>query len=255
MNEIESKMIEMYEKGMSPGKIARALNTYPNKIRRLLQKQGRQLRDSSEAQKNALKTGVAIHPTAGKKRSKADRIKISGGMMDFWDNMSEKEKNRRVQMAKENWDSMSDEQRHKMNQLAFDAIRRAAKEGSKLERVILDALESEGYRVDFHNKNLIPMQKMEIDLYIPELKVIIEVDGPSHFFPIWGVDSLNKQIEFDSKKEGVLLSRGFAVIRIKAINTLSLKRKDDVLEKILDHLSKIKKKFPPKSKRLIEIEV
>jgi len=51
------------------------------------------------------------------------------------------------------------------------------------------------------------------------------------------------------------LSRGFAVIRIKAVNTLSLKRKDDILEKILGHLSKIKEKFPPKSKRLIEIEV
>jgi very-short-patch-repair endonuclease len=254
MNELEFKMIEMYDKGMSPGNIAKELDTYPNKIRRLLQKQGKKLRDSSQAQTNALKTGSAKHPTAGKVRSKEDRIKISGGMMDFWDNMSDKEKERRAQIAKENWDSMSDEQRHKMNQLAFEAIRKAAKEGSKLERVILDALESEGYRIDFHNKNLIPMQRMEIDLYIPELKVIIEVDGPSHFFPIWGMDSLNKQIEFDSKKEGVLLSRGFVVIRIKAINTLSLKRKDDMLENILGHLSKIKKKFPPKSKRLIEIE-
>jgi very-short-patch-repair endonuclease len=255
MNELESKMIEMYEKGMSPGSIAKQLDTYPNKIRRLLQKQGKQLRDSSEAQKNALKTGSAKHPTAGKVRSKSDRMKISGGMMDFWDKMSEKEKKRRTQIAKENWESMSDEQRHKMNQLAFEAIRKAAKEGSKLERVILDTLESEGYRVDFHNKNLIPTQKMEIDLYIPELKVIIEVDGPSHFYPIWGVENLNKQIEFDSKKEGVLLSRGFVVIRIKAVNALSLKRKDDMLENILSHLAKIKAKFPPKSKRLIEIEV
>ena len=104
MNELESKMIEMYEKGMSPGSIAKQLDTYPNKIRRLLQKQGKQLRDSSEAQKNALKTGSAKHPTAGKVRSKSDRMKISGGMMDFWDKMSEKEKKRRTQIAKENWE-------------------------------------------------------------------------------------------------------------------------------------------------------
>jgi very-short-patch-repair endonuclease len=176
-------------------------------------------------------------------------------MMDFWDSMGEEEKERRAKIAKQNWESMSDEQRDKINQLAFGAIRKAAKEGSKLERVILNALALEGYKVDFHNKNLIPTQKMEIDLYIPELNTIIEVDGPSHFYPIWGMDSLQKQIEFDSKKEGVLLSRGFVVIRIKAVNTLSLKRKDDLMEKILKHLNKIKQKFPSKSKRLIEIEV
>ena len=255
MNELESRMIEMYEQGMSPGTIAKKFNTYPNKIRRLLQKQGKKLRNSSEAQKNALETGSAKHPTAGKVRSKKDRIKISGGMMNFWDDMGEEEKERRAKIAKQNWESMSDEQRDKMNQLAFEAIRKAAKEGSKLERVILNALALEGYKVDFHNKNLIPTQKMEIDLYLPELNTIIEVDGPSHFYPIWGMDSLQKQIEFDSKKEGVLLSRGFVVIRIKAVNTLSLKRKDDLMEKILKHLNKIKQKFPSKSKRLIEIEV
>jgi len=255
MNELESKMIEMYEQGMSPGNIAKKFNTYPNKIRRLLQKQGKKLRDSSEAQKNALETGSATHPTAGKVRSKEDRIKISGGMMDFWEKMSDKEKKRRAKIAKKNWDSMSEEQRQKMNDLAFNAIRKAAKEGSKLERVVLETLRSHGHKVDFHNKNLIPTQEMEIDLYIPDLKVIIEVDGPSHFYPIWGMDNLQKQIEFDSKKEGVLLSRGFVVIRIKAINTLSLKRKDDLLEKIVQHLDNIAQKFPSKSNRLIEIEV
>jgi very-short-patch-repair endonuclease len=142
-----------------------------------------------------------------------------------------------------------------MAKLATDAIRKAGKEGSKLEKFVMDKLVESGYTVDFHNKNLIPNEKLEIDLYIPKLKTIIEVDGPSHFLPIWGEEKLQKQIKADLQKSGRILSRGFAIIRVKAIANASLKKKENLIFNIVSTLKSIEEKFPPKTKRFIEVEL
>ena len=164
-------------------------------------------------------------------------------------------KQRRAEEARKRWESRSEEDKQKMISSGINAIRRTAKEGSKLEKEILKGLSSAGYSVDFHNENLIPMEKLEIDMYIPDLKTIIEVDGPSHFLPIWGDDHLRKQEKFDLKKNGTLLSRGFVVIRVKALNAASLSRTKKLLDNIIEHLESIKESFPSKSKRFIEVEL
>ena len=92
-------------------------------------------------------------------------------------------------------------------------------------------------------------------MYIPELKTIIEVDGPSHFLPIWGEERLQKQVNADLRKSGSLLSRGFVVIRIKTVGFESIKRKEDIIGTIENHLKSIEKKFPSRSKRFIEVEL
>jgi very-short-patch-repair endonuclease len=92
-------------------------------------------------------------------------------------------------------------------------------------------------------------------MYIPKLRTIIEVDGPSHFLPIWGEEKLDKQIKADLKKNGRILSKGFAIIRVKVIRKVSLKRKQDMLKNVLNQLQNIEKKFPPKSQRFIEVEL
>ena len=157
-------------------------------------------------------------------------------------------------MLSEPWKKMDASQKEKMCRLATDAIRKAGKEGSKLEKFVMDKLIESGYTVDFHNKTLIPNEKLEIDLYIPALKTIIEVDGPSHFLPIWGEEKLQKQIKADLQKSGRILSRGFAIIRVKAIANASLKKKENLISNIVSTLKSIEKKFPPANKRLIEIE-
>jgi very-short-patch-repair endonuclease len=251
----EVKIVDLYSDGESPYQIAKRFSTYPNMIRRIVKKNGIELRNSSEAQKNALKNGVSVHPTEGKKRSTEEKINISSGMMKYWDNMSDSERSLRAEVAKNSWHAMSEEKRSRINSLGIKAIRRAAKEGSKLEKSLLKGLTDAGYTVDFHNKNLIPTQELEIDLYIPKLKTIIEVDGPSHFLPIWGEDHLLKQMKYDLTKNGTLLSRGFVVIRVKSIKPLSLKREDDVIKEVVSHLEDIEKNFPEKSKRFIEVEL
>ena len=61
-------------------------------------------------------------------------------------------------------------------------------------------------------------------------------------------------MQYDLKKNGTLLSRGYVVIRVKSLHDISLKRKDNVLKEIVDHLKSIEEKFPPKSQRFIEVE-
>ena len=133
------------------------------------------------------------------------------------------------------------------------AIQLAATNGSKLEQFIKNALSKNGYSCESHVM-IIPSENLEIDLYVRDLKTIIEVDGPSHFLPIWGEDKLQKQINADLRKSGTLLSKGYVVIRVKSLGQESLSKREELLNSVLDSLSSIKKKFPPRSKRFIEVE-
>ena len=254
MNDFDKQVIELYnDKNKSTYEIAKQLETYPNKIRRTLIKHGYELKDKSAAQKAALNSGRSLHPTAGKKRTEQQKIAISKGLVSYWEEMSDKEKARRVRQAKSNWKNMSSEQREVMRSKGIAAIRAAAKEGSKMEKWVKDKLEEAGFFVRMHVL-IIPAENLEIDLYIPELKTIIEVDGPSHFLPIWGEDKLQKQVNADLRKSGSLLSKGYAVIRLKSLGQESLAKREEMLSSVVDEVIKISKKFPPKAKRFIEVE-
>ena len=88
------------------------------------------------------------------------------------------------------------------------------------------------------------------------MNTIIEVDGPSHFLPIWGEDKLAKQIVADEQKNGIVLSKGFAVLRIKNLSDfISLQAKEKLIKEVVYTLEKIKKKFPKRTERFIEIEL
>ena len=87
------------------------------------------------------------------------------------------------------------------------------------------------------------------------LRTAIEIDGPAHFLPIWGETNLQRHIRADAQKAGLLINRGFAIIRVKnLIKNLSAKNMRDVLNSIIVELKKIEEEFPPPTKRLIEIE-
>lgn len=254
MNDLDKQVIKLYnEDNFSTYEIAKQLETYPNKIRRILVKHGCELKDKSAAQKAALESGRSSHPTKGKKRTKEERIMISNSLVNYWENMGDKERNERIKQAKDNWNSMSAEQKEKMRSKGIAAIRTAAKEGSKLEKIFEQRIEKVGYKVKMHEV-IIPAENLEIDLYIPELKTIIEVDGPSHFLPIWGEDKLQKQVNADLRKSGALLSKGYAVIRVKSLGQESLAKREQLIEEVISHLHKISNSFPPKSKRFIEVE-
>ena len=253
----DKQIVEMYtEKNLSTYEIAKEMNTYPNKIRRVLIKNRVQLNDKSTAQKNAIQKGVASIPTKGKKRTKEEKLKISNSLEKYWKQISKEEYARRVDFAKEKWNNMSKEDKENMQASAIKAIQIAGKHGSKLENFVAREIKKEGINVVLHKKNLIPNENLEIDMYCPEIKCIIEIDGPSHFLPIWGEEKLRKQIKADSQKTGLILNKGFAIIRVKhTSDSPSLASKDRLKNQIMDILNSMKDKFPPKSQRYIEIEI
>ena len=253
---IEQKIVDMYvNQNKSTYEISQNLKTYPNKIRRVLMKHGVKLKTKSQAQKNALDKGVAKIPTKGHKRSEEEKIKISSSMEKRWKNTSIKKYQEHVDKAKKRWYNMPEHERQSMTKSATKAIQKAGKEGSKLEKFIRRELSS-FFIVESHKKNLIPNENLEIDIYIPKLKTIIEIDGPSHFLPIWGEEKLQKQIKADENKTGLILGKGFAIIRVKNLSdSVSLSKQHKLKERLIELLGDIKKSFPVKSKRYIELEI
>ena len=79
MNKDEKHVVFEYtKKEKSTHKIAEEMGTYPNKIRRILIKNGVILRDKSSAQSIAIDSGRHSHPTKGRRRTEDERIKANG---------------------------------------------------------------------------------------------------------------------------------------------------------------------------------
>ena len=150
---------------------------------------------------------------------------------------------------------MNPEKKREMQEKAGRALRLACIEGSKQEKFLKGKLEHSGYEVIMHKKGLIE-GNFEIDLLLHELNTIIEVDGPQHFLPLFGEDKLAQTIKMDSIKNGLLVSKGFCVVRVKYLcrnMNKSVERK--LWSLVSEAVDKIKDKFPPKSKRFIELEI
>lgn len=252
----EREVVRLYTKeNKSTYQISKMFDTYANKVRRILIKNGVEIKTKSEAQKNALETGAATIPTSGRERTPEERLSIGKAMKKHWKDMSKSEQKRRSELSKELWENMSDEEKVEMRRLAHEAMREAGKNGSKFENWLYEELTGSGFKVEFHKTDLLPNQKLEIDMYLPALKAIIEVDGPSHFQAIWGEEKLKKQQKADQVKEGLVLSRGFAVIRVITTGD-SVGYTDSVLirDKVVQLLNNIETSFP-KKKKLIEIKL
>jgi very-short-patch-repair endonuclease len=241
------------EQNMSFAEIANKLQTYANKIRRDAIKFKIPIRDKSEAQKLALKTGKIKHPTKGKKRTQETKEKIGNSVMDSWSNLSEKEKKMRKEKAKEQWEAMTEDHKENMLKLANQAVRETSKTGSKLEKFIFNGLIKNGYKADFHKEQNLLNTKLQIDIFLPELNTAIEIDGPSHFLPVWGESSLARNIKYDNKKTGLLLGKGCFIIRVKQTHDFSISRAKRILSTIIVCLDNIKQKYYDNDKKTIEI--
>lgn len=238
---------------MSFPQIAELVGTYPNKIRRDAKKLGIPIRSTAQAQAVALKSGRHSHPTEGKQHSQASKLKISNKMATTWAELTDEEREYRSQIGREHWESLSDEEKSRLRAQAGEAIRQAAKEGSKLEKFLYDTLTNHGFVVEFHRERIVTNQRLQIDLFLPELNTAIEVDGPSHFRPIWGHETLERNRRSDNQKSGLILGQGWCLIRVRQTQSLSLAYKRKTGQAVLETLSSIKRKFPSTGKRLIII--
>jgi very-short-patch-repair endonuclease len=174
--------------------------------------------------------------------------------MDHWNSLSDDEMTKIKQKAKENWDKLSDDERAHMQHMAQEAVRQSSKTGSKLEKYLLAKLLNAGWKVDFHKEQMLLNTKLQIDLFLPTINTAIEVDGPSHFMPVWGEDSLQKNVKYDNKKTGLILGKGLVLIRIKQIKDFAPTRAELIYHKLTEVLETIQNKFPEPSDRSITIE-
>ena len=235
---------------MSWKEAAALAGTYPNKLRRIAVRAGYQSRSKSEAQSLALDSGRHPHPTKNKGHSQSTKEKISEGVATVWENLSESELEYRRQIGRDVWDSMSEQEQIEFRHKAGEAVRKAAKEGSKLEKFLYAELTKLNYSVELHKKHLIKDHRLHLDLYIPKLRTVIEIDGPSHFLDIWGKDILRRNQQADKKKNGLILSLGLCMIRIRQKQALSDKYKRDVLKKLVAKLEEFKI-YPTRDKRYV----
>jgi len=224
--------------------IAKDLETYSNRIRRDATKFNIKIRNKSEAQSNALATGSSKHPTKGKNRNDSVKEKIGLGVLKSWEKLDNTELNNRKEKSRQQWENLSDDKKADILKQANDAVRLTSKIGSKLEKYLLNRLLSDGYRVEFHKEQVLSNTKLQIDLFLPDKNLAIEVDGPSHFEPVWGSDNLNKNKKYDNKKNGLILGKGLYLIRIQQARDFSKSRAMLIyqeLKKFIDDLSVINK--------------
>lgn len=252
--QFEAEVCKLYGEGMSTIAIAKKLNTYSSKITRTLKENNVTLRNRSTAQ-SAYLNKTDNHPTKGKKRPLEVRKKISTGVHETWTNKPEVEKEAMRDKMRDIWNSQTPEFHAKRREAAHKAIRKASMEGSQIEKFMLIALRDFGYKVEFHRKNLIPNENLELDLFLPGLKTVIEIDGPTHFKPIWGAEKLLKNQKADRQKSGLVQAAGYCMIRIKYdIKYWSEVQAQIIVEQVVERLEKIEAKFPSSQNRYIEIE-
>jgi very-short-patch-repair endonuclease len=220
--------------------IATLYNTYANKVRRDAIKLKIQIRDKSEAQKNALNTGKTQHPTKGISRSESTKQKIGNSVLKSWESMTDETLANRKLKAKINWENKSTEEKEFMLREANNAVREASKKGSKLENFLFQKLLQHGLNVDFHKEQSILNTNLQIDLFLPKYNIAIEVDGPSHFEPVWGEDVLQRNKKYDNKKTGLILGKGLYLIRVKQKKDFSKARAELIFKELIQTIEDIK---------------
>lgn len=247
-------IITFYNSGKSLREVAEKFNVSATTIMRIIKKYGK-LREKSEAQRNAIVTGRAKHPTKGKKRDLEVRQRIGKKVEEAWNTIDEAEYERRINISKENWKNMDEEKKSELRTKSAKAIRAAAANGSKLEHLVREFLIKNGFNVLIHKKELVPNTKLECDILVPELKTVIELDGPSHYLDIWGQERLQKTQRADHEKNGLLLQYGYVIIRLRYPGeALSLQSKQRLEHQLLELMNRVKTGLKQEEK-LIIVEV
>jgi very-short-patch-repair endonuclease len=210
-------------------------------------------KNRSETQKDVLKTGVATPPMLGKTHSSQAKLKISNALTESWSNLSDEEREYRQQLVKQQWDEKTEAEKQQFLDKGNKAVRQAARHGSKLEREIFKHITRLGYKAHIHEEHTLINSKLHLDIFIPELKTVVEIDGPSHFSNIWGKKALVKTKQSDEQKNGLVALAGYCMIRVKQKKNLSQSFIRKINEELTPVLEGIKNKYPSQGQRFFEI--
>lgn len=229
---------QLYDEGMSLREIASVEKISPNTIKKILIELGVEIRSRGEQQSVEFQRGKRVKgiPTTETKN------KISAGTAKAYAGFSEEKKKELVEKARERWYNISEDKRKDMMEKAHQNLRESAEAGSKLEIAVLEKLRENSYDAQHHVVGFIPNEKLEVDILIPSLRTAIEIDGVSHFLPIWGEEKLRKTISADMRKAGLLMAAGYNLLRIKCFKAhTSQYLINECVKIVLEELDKVKK--------------
>lgn len=212
MEEHKAEIIGYYVQGYGSTYIAEQLNTYPNRILRALKKWGYDIREQSQAQKNALKNGTRKHPTEGRIRSQDERENISKALKLSWDNRSDEDRQKASDTARRQYEALTEAQKKEMVTRMVPGRIESAKIGSKLERETAKLLNDKDIVTTLHTN----IFGSEVDLFVINFGLAIEIDGISHYEPIHGEEKLEKIKMADGVKNAQVTNGGAAMLRVKA---------------------------------------
>lgn len=237
INETEVRRL-YHDEGLSMRKVAEALGVPLATLSRFMKKNGITSRDKAQAQKNYLKENN--HQMSGRKHSDETKKKISEGLGEFWDGLTEEEteqlKKKIGSAWKNKWAVMSDQERRATMEELSNKAKLAQGDGSRLERFIAEQLRERGYTVEERTTHYLAGKDFEVDIALPKEMIAIEVDGPTHFMPIYGEAHLAEQQERDGRKDRELNSLGYNVLRIRdnngPLSQLRIQRIVDAIKEI-----------------------
>lgn len=174
-------------------------------------------RNKSEAQKNYIKR-TGTHQRSGTTHSDETREAISDSMRAVYDGPQGDEIREKISIKRqEEWAEMSEADKSEVLQTLKEASRAKAQsgEGSNFENYLAECLEEHQYVVEQRTQTYTPGQKFHVDIALPAEKLIIEVDGPTHWSPIYGEDELLKVQQKDKLKDNTLHIAGWNVLRVQ----------------------------------------
>lgn len=227
------------DKGLSMRKVAEAVGAPLATLSRFMKKHGIIARDKGQAQKNYLRGHD--HQMKGRKHTVETKKQISASLGDFWEGLTDEEREevkRKIGSAwKRKWELMSEQERKLMMEGLSSKAKESQGQGSRLERFIAEELRKRGYFVEERSTNYTAGKDFEVDLALPTERIAIEVDGPTHFLPIYGEEHLERQQERDARKDDMINSIGYSVLRVRdnngSLSILRINRIEQAIQEIV----------------------
>lgn len=237
INEEEVRRLYL-EEGLSMRGVAKKIGAPLATLSRFMKKCGITARDKAQAQKNFLKDHD--HQMKGRKHSDATKKKISHSLGDFWDSLDDDEREafrRKIGSAwQRKWAGMSEQERKLMMEGLSNKAKAAQGKGSRLERYIAEELRKRGYLVEERSIHYTAGKNFEVDLALPNELIALEVDGPTHFLPIYGDEHLEKQKQRDARKDDMINAVGYSVLRIRDNNGALSQLRIDKIEQAIEEI-------------------
>tara|TARA_R110002096_G_scaffold144015_3_gene300572 strand:- start:1430 stop:2194 length:765 start_codon:yes stop_codon:yes gene_type:complete len=241
MAEINEQIVrEFYlDQGLSMRATAKEMKVPLASLSRFMKKVGITARSKGEAQKNFLKEHD--HQMKGRKHTDETKKKISHSLGDFWESLDDEQREevkRKIGGAwQRKWAGMSEQDRKLMMEGLASKAKDAQGLGSRLERFIAEELRKRGYTVEERSTNYTAGKDFEVDLGLPKERIAIEVDGPTHFLPIYGEEHLAQQQERDTRKDDMINAVGYNVLRVRDNNGPLSQLRIDKIEQAIKEIN------------------